>query len=118
MERRTAVKKIGLGISTFLALPSWANGWNKNQFEGESVGDLDLLGALVECIIPESDSPGALSIGAHLYINRMIKDCYDQEVQSLVNKGLENLNLKASKSFNTSFGALNLEDRMNVFSSF
>ena len=116
MERRAAIKNVGLSIGSLLTIPAWANNWNKNDFKEESALDLSLLGALVECIIPESDSPGAKSIGAHLYINRMLSDCYNIDIQSMFSNGLMALGKDAESKFNSKFADLKLTDRINVFS--
>jgi hypothetical protein len=117
MERRTALKNVGFSLGSLLTIPAWADNWNKNDFKEIDTNVFSPLEALVDCIIPESESPGARSIGAHLYIDRMLKDCYEPEVQTLVNTRLKALDSETMAKFKSKFADLKLEDRISVFST-
>jgi hypothetical protein len=51
-------------------------------------GSLDVLGEVVETIIPESSTPGAKSLKVHVLVDRMIRDCYNPEAQQTYAQGL------------------------------
>lgn len=114
MKRRKAIQSLGLGFS-ILALPSWANAWSKASFEEVKFENEVTLSALVECIIPESETPGARSVGAHLYIERMVNDCYGTDVKKMYVAGLEKLDKLSSQKYNKAFSEIDLEKRTVVF---
>ncbi len=116
MKRRNALKSLGLAIGSTLALPAWASNWNKASFENYILESDEILAALVENIIPETDTPGAKSIGAHLYIERMIRDCYDKKEQDFFAENLKNLNNKANTTLGKDFHELSLERRSSLLS--
>ncbi|MCR9065561.1 MAG: gluconate 2-dehydrogenase subunit 3 family protein [Cytophagales bacterium] len=91
MKRREAVQRLGMSLGAMVALPSWAHSWSKEQFNGLEISNEELLGSIVETIIPETETPGAKTVGAHLYIARMVKDCYSSEVQNQFQAGLKSL---------------------------
>ncbi|WP_341225750.1 gluconate 2-dehydrogenase subunit 3 family protein [uncultured Arcticibacterium sp.] len=117
MERRKAIQTLGLGFSTLLALPSWVNSWSKASFAESNFENEVTLAALVECIIPESETPGAKAVGAHLYLERMVNGCYGTDVKKMFLAGLEKLEKRSSQKYNKAFSELDLEKRTAVLAS-
>ncbi|AWW00371.1 gluconate 2-dehydrogenase subunit 3 family protein [Arcticibacterium luteifluviistationis] len=117
MERRKAIQTLGLGLGTLVALPAWAKSWNRESFEGVRFENEEILSALVECIIPESDTPGAKGTGAHLYLERMVNDCYGSDVKKMFLAGLEKLEKRSIQKHNKAFSELDLEKRTAVFAA-
>ncbi|SOE19616.1 Gluconate 2-dehydrogenase subunit 3 [Spirosomataceae bacterium TFI 002] len=115
MERRKAIQKLGLGFGALLSLPSWANSWNQDKFafEGNSI-----LEGLVEAIIPEGDQPGAKSIGAHLFVERMVKDCYDENTNAIFFDNLTKVSLMAEELKNKKIEATSLQERIDILRLF
>ena len=60
----------------------------------------------MDCIIPETNTPGAKSIGAHLYLEKVIKDCYSDQIQADVAQTLDNLNKESSAKYQKPFEQL------------
>lgn len=107
MERRNVIKTIGMGLMGLGQLPAWANSWNQEDLQNFKFENKELFEKIVDCIIPETNTPGAKSIGANLYVERVIKDCYSEQIQSEVNQTLESLNKDSTTKYQKSFGKLN-----------
>lgn len=71
----------------------------------------NLLGDVVETIIPKTDSPGAKALNVHLFVLKMLDDCHKKEDQDVFIKGLFQLDEKSKKEYNKSFSALNQKDK-------
>jgi hypothetical protein len=106
MERRNVIKSIGIGLLGLGQLPSWANNWNSDSFVHLEFENSEMFVKIVECILPETTTPGAKSVGAHLYVEKVIKDCYSEQIQSEVKQTLESLNKNAIASYQKSFEKL------------
>lgn len=113
MNRRSALKNLSMVLGTN-ALPSWAYQWNTQSFTAAQGPNTELLGAVVNAIIPETDSPGAKTIGAHLYIERMVKDCMSKEDQQAFQNGLQKLVSSALKNHQKTFQQLSSQDQINL----
>ncbi|MEQ9439613.1 MAG: gluconate 2-dehydrogenase subunit 3 family protein [Cyclobacteriaceae bacterium] len=106
MERRKVLKNISLAAGGLITLPAWAQGWNRSSLSFPSFltpRQDDLLVALVDTIIPTTDTPGAKDLDIHLFVQKMITDCYEPEVQDNLANGLVRLEEMAQQSYNTSF---------------
>ncbi|RXK46576.1 gluconate 2-dehydrogenase subunit 3 family protein [Aquirufa rosea] len=113
MNRRSALKNLSLVLGT-TAIPDWAYQWNQQSIPTYQGPNTELLGDIVNAIIPETDSPGAKSIGAHLYIERMVKDCMGIEEQQAFQKGIQQINVLAKKNFQKDFGKLATKDQLSI----
>jgi len=106
MKRRTAVKSLGLALGTLVALPAWAVGWTPDSMGMDnfvSAADEALLAEIVETLIPETSTPGAKSLKVHLFVQRMIKDCYDDQTNARFAQILTQTEALAQKNFRKSF---------------
>lgn len=63
----------------------------------------DLLAAIAATLIPKTDTPGADETGAHLFVLKMVDDCYEQPDQDKFVQGLNKLEMAAKKRFGNSF---------------
>lgn len=106
MERRNVIKSLGIGFLGLGQLPSWANNWNPDVFERLEFENSEIFSKIVDCLIPETNTPGAKSVGAHLYVEKVIKDCYSEQIQNEVKQTLENLNKEAVAKHQKSFEKL------------
>ncbi len=117
MNRRQA---IGLGAAAALAIPAGLIWWNKSKL-GDS-GSLNenrqgILAAAVEAIIPETDTPGAKSLGVDLLVAKIVNDCLDSEAQKTFGNGLVELDKAAKKQFSKAFKLTNPDERVEVLKS-
>ncbi len=110
MKRRDLLKTVGLGVLGTAALPAWAHGWSPSSFEGYTFENKAFFEKAVDSIIPTTDTPGAKDIGAHLFVERMLKDCYAPEVLQSMNKTIEMLEKEAKSSYGKSFTELEATD--------
>lgn len=113
MNRRSALKNLSLVLGT-TALPSWAYQWNTQSFTAIQGPNTELLGSVVNAIIPETDSPGAKTIGAHLYIERMVKDCMGKEEQIAFQNGLQKLASLALKNHQKAFPQISSQEQISL----
>jgi hypothetical protein len=84
MDRRKAVKGMLVFAGGVTFLPSMLYGevgislyQNFSLTHQQQEG----LAAIVDAIIPKSDTPGARELGVHLWILKMLDDCYDQRTR-------------------------------------
>ncbi len=100
-NRRTILKQLSLSLVA-MSLPSWAHAWQSPSM----VGSNELLDSLIDTILPETDSPGAKSIGAHLFIQRMIADCFDVKTREVFSQGILSFDEQCIRLFGMGFEKL------------
>jgi Gluconate 2-dehydrogenase subunit 3 len=110
MNRRSLIKNVGLGFMGLSSIPAWANNWSIEKLGAYPFTQSEFYAKVVDSIIPETTSPGAKTIGAHLYIERMLKDCYPLKMQESISKTIANLESEANAKYKKSFAEItNLE---------
>jgi hypothetical protein len=125
MNRRSALKNLGLSLGGLVSLPAWAQGWSPAALGPQnllSAADETLLGEIVEAILPATmvagkPSPGAKELKVHQFAIRMINDCYGDETKATLAKGLVAIEETARKSFGKSFVALAQSERVTVLTT-
>ncbi len=75
-------------------------------------GDLDLLGDLVELIIPTTDTPGARAAGVHWYIDAVAE--VNTQVRQGFSEGLAWLRERSQQQFNKPFGVVTESQRVEL----
>jgi hypothetical protein len=70
------------------------------------LGDENLLAALTHTIIPKTTSPGASDVSAHLFVMKMVDDCYKKEEQQKFQEGLKQFSAFSDKQFQKPFAQL------------
>lgn len=117
MQRRIALKNIATAAGMMM-LPAWANGWSKKDVTSAqpylSLNQDQLLAEIVETIIPATDTPGAKALHVHNFVQKMIADCHEEEVQKNLVKGLNAVESLAKQQFGTSFDSSNTTQRIEV----
>jgi hypothetical protein len=117
MERRVALKSMAAAMGAMVALPSWASGWSAKTLTETGMLSVDqskTLATLVESIIPKTDTPGAGELGVDNFVQKMVKDCYDQKVQQNFSKGIEAIEAQSSKAFGTGFSDATKAQKLQV----
>lgn len=94
MERRTAIKQMALLCASAMLLPSCLQGGGKMANIGlkhiaVTEAQEKLMAELVETIIPKTDTPGAKELGVHLFVFKMVDDCYPKAEQDQFLDGLK-----------------------------
>lgn len=121
MERRSALKNliiIGGGIAL---LPSCLNKPEKASVRLKNVEinhqQENILAEVAETIIPATDTPGAKALGVHLFVLKMLDDCYNKKDQKAFLTGLEQLETMAKKQYKNSFVDCSKDDKESVLKS-
>jgi hypothetical protein len=108
MNRREVLRNVVLAAGGFIALPTWAEAWNPSSVRNLSTflsGEQEaLLTSIVDTIIPTTDTPGAKDLGVPAFIQKMLADCYEKDIQENFIKGLEKTEAIAKDSYLISFG--------------
>ena len=63
----------------------------------------DALASVTETIIPTTDTPGAKDISAHLFVLKMVDDCYTDAEQKLFVNGFEGFNQLVESKYKRPF---------------
>lgn len=107
MERRTALKDMVMIAGGITFLPSCLNKKKKatialKNFE-ISADHERLLAEIASTLIPETDTPGAKEMGSHLFVLKMLDDCYEKDMQQKFVQGLDQLEDITKKQFSNLF---------------
>jgi len=71
-----------------------------------SADELTLTGVLAELIIPRTDTPGALAVGAHRTVDHLLKSCALAPAQAQFRAGLARIDAVAQAQAGKRFAAL------------
>jgi hypothetical protein len=71
-----------------------------------------MLEALVDTVLPATDTPGARQAHVHVFVDRALRDCYTPEEQKVFVKGLEALAADTRKKHGRAFEACTPEQRL------
>lgn len=107
MNRRTSLKNLLVATGGLIALPSWAENWSIRDLEKLpstlSSTQQEILASVADTIIPAGSSIGALTVGVDKFLEKLIANCYEKEVQQNVATQLEALDSNAKSAYGTSF---------------
>ncbi len=102
-------------------LPNWASGWNPATVKSETAflpPHLDaVLTEVVDTIIPQTDTPGAKALNVQTFIQKMITDCYEKDVQTAFTNGLKNVDETARQQHNQPFISCDTPQRLAVLAA-
>lgn len=118
MNRRQA---IGLGAAAAVAIPAGLIWWNKSKIGDSSFLNENrqaILEAAVDAIIPETQTPGAKSLGVDRFVVKIVQDCLGADQQTLFSDGLVELDKAAKKQFSKAFKLLSPAERIEVLKAF
>ena len=121
MKRRIALKNLAVATGGLLSFPAWANGWNTATLKTGSAflaPNLDaVLTEVVDTIIPQTDTPGAKALNVQTFIQKMVTDCYEKEVQTAFANGLKKIDETASQHYGKPFGSCDTAQRLSVLAT-
>src|SRR5882757_7919786 len=107
MKRRVALKQVMLAAVAAALVPSCTFDGKKLSVQLSHLkvdGDQEaLLALIVDTIVPTTDIPGASSLGVHLFVLKMIDDCYDKKTQEDFVAGLGQMSAVAKQQLQRSF---------------
>lgn len=120
MDRREVMRGLALMFGAELLLPiraAIAQGIDPVNFTGASLfGDAlrEDTTALVEVIIPETDTPGAKEAGVADFIEFMLQEWYPVEDREQFLGGMSNLREYCMQRYQQSFSVLEQDDQVRV----
>ena len=108
ITRRVAIKNLLIVTAGVAILPSCfqENTTVKLKNLDISRAQEEVLASLTDAIIPKTDTPGARDIAAHLFVLKMIDDCYSKEEQETFTKGFKEFDRFTTDKFKKSFNEL------------
>ncbi len=126
MNRRDAIKQASIllgGVLSASAISGVMAGckaepkidWTPKYFSADEAG---LLEAIVERIIPKTDTPGAKDAGVHNFIDQMMADFYEEKDKAAFKDGLAKIESEAKSAHGKSFVSLSPEQQDEVLTKF
>lgn len=120
MERRLVIKQVLIMAGGLALLPSCLREEGKSTIHLKniaiSVEEENLLAEIAETIIPRTNTPGSKQLKLHLFVLKMLDDCYEKNDQQLFVKGLSLFKDKVNDEFNKSFEKLSVHQRESLLS--
>jgi hypothetical protein len=115
MHRRTVIKNLALIIGGAALLPSCMQDKGKTSIGLKSI-DVNtdqekLIGDMAETIIPKTNTPGAKDLQLHLFVLKMVDDCYTKKDQQDFMTGISQFNDLIKKQYNHSFSECDQKQR-------
>jgi len=121
MHRRTVIKNLALIIGGAALLPACMQEKGKASITLKNVeisaGQEKLLGAITDTIIPKTNTPGAKDLSLHLFVLKMLDDCYKKADQQAFMTGMEQFNDEVKKKYDKSFAELSVKQREEMLLS-
>jgi hypothetical protein len=109
INRRSAIRQLALLSVASAILPSCLGDHSRpdlvlKNFKVDSDQE-KLLAALTATLIPTTSTPGAADVSAHLFVLKMMDDCFSAEDQDKFFKGMRLLDDAARSTLGASFAA-------------
>ncbi|WP_342327395.1 gluconate 2-dehydrogenase subunit 3 family protein [Pedobacter sp. FW305-3-2-15-E-R2A2] len=93
MNRRLAIKQVLIFAGGMALLPSCLREEGKVSIQLQhldiSATQEKLLAEIAELILPKTNTPGAKDLKLHLFVLKMLDDCYEKQEQESFMKGLD-----------------------------
>ena len=124
MDRRKVLKHLAIATGGLITLPQWmvSCGVSDSNVHTTSFSSAEqkLLASVADTIIPAANpaatgSIGALSVGVDKYLQKLIDDCYEKDVQDNIKLQLNNLEKSAKTKFKKSFAGCSQLQRQELF---
>jgi hypothetical protein len=107
MKRRDTLKILMSASVGLVALPSWANAWSAHNLGLHttlfSAEEQTTLASIVDTIIPAGNSVGALQVGVDKFLEKLIDNCYEKDIQENVKLQLIKLEAAANTQHSRPF---------------
>ena len=121
MNRRDTIKRLMAASGVLVALPAWADGWTASAVmphQGSfALPAQETLAAVVDTIIPAGNSLGALSVGVDKFLQKLIDNCYEKEIQDNVKTQLAGLDTSSHSLHAKAFKDCNQLQREQILLS-
>lgn len=121
ITRREALRRTAWLIGGAVSAPTLAGvlaGCGVDRSAGSpkvlTAGQLALVGAIAEHIIPETDSPGAKAVHVDRFIDEMLASYYPEEERALFLAGLEDVDERARQAHGSGFLECTPEQQLDL----
>jgi len=118
MDRRTVIKNLALVIGGATLLPSCFKGDSGNYIALKHINitadQEKLVSDICETIIPKTNVPGSKELNLHVFVLKMLDDCYKKKDQQAIMKGMDEFSALVQKKYSQSFSDLSIKDREAV----
>ncbi|MGB6151094.1 MAG: gluconate 2-dehydrogenase subunit 3 family protein [Pricia sp.] len=122
MDRRSALIKAGLLTATAVVMPTMVTllqscknekqpTWQPEFFIEE---EAKTMAALVDTILPRTNTPGALDVNVDVFIDKVIARTYDGQSQENVRSELADFMLNCKKRYGNSFYNLDASEKGEI----
>lgn len=115
MNRREAFNSLTTLSGEKVSLPDWAFGWEPENIALRSTtfssNERQLISSVINTLIPENGTVGALSVGVDKFLVRLFEECYETDVQENIKKQLASLQHQAIKDMGNDFADCNQQER-------
>jgi len=122
MERREALKKTAMIAGSTAVIPSLFSllqscqqqpslDWKPTFLSDEHA---KLITVLVDTLLPKTETPGALEMKVHRFIDLVFGKVYDNAGQKLVTAEMRAFDLNCKEKFGDAFSELSVSDRAEV----
>ena len=99
MDRRKVLKNIVIASGGLITLPQWMISCGISDTtvhqSSFSIAEQKILASIADTIIPAGNSIGALSVGVDKFLQKLIDDCYEKQVQDNVKAQLKAMDTSA-----------------------
>lgn len=121
MNRRTLIKTLGISAVGLATVPLWIDSWTTEDLpedDGFLTGEQRLqLTAIVDTLIPGTDTPGAKELEVEKFISVLVRDCYNEEVKTEFLAGFDEVNSYSNRLYNDDFIKITEPERNDVICS-
>ncbi|WP_149276198.1 gluconate 2-dehydrogenase subunit 3 family protein [Pareuzebyella sediminis] len=125
MNRRKALKQAGFLAGATVCMPSFLSllqscknetrsDWRPQFFKEK---EAKTISALVDMILPRTDTPGALDVKVDMFIDKVIAHTYDKEGQEAMRNRIAVFNAECKKDYGDDFINLGETERVEVLKS-
>jgi len=118
MNRRKSIRQIVIAAGGLITLPQWmvSCGISDTTAHHSSFSQLEqeLIASVADTIIPRGNSIGALSVGVDKYLQKLIDDCFEKDVQDNVKAQLKKLDVAAQSSNKKAFAECTQPQRQEL----
>lgn len=115
MNRRKALKTLAIVSGGAITLPQWMISCGVSDsaihHTSFSVAEQKILASVTDTIIPAGDAVGALSVGVDKFLQKLIDDCYQKDVQDNIKTQLKNLDESAKATHKKPFADCSQKER-------
>jgi hypothetical protein len=115
MNRRTVIKNLALIIGGATLLPACSQDKAKSKVALKNIDitadQEQLIGDISETVIPKTTTPGAKDLLLHLFVLKMLDDCYNKEDQRVFVTGMGHFADQSQKLYSKTFDQLDAKIR-------